>query len=285
MLAGDSVLAGVRPLTDSGPLWAAGDAAGLRAALARDGVLLLRGLLPAAAADAARLSLLGGLGKEVPHCFSGSPCEGRAAPGASAVGLLSRQHLAAAPVVRSVLEHPLLFSLADTLLPPAAGYADSGQQEVLTPAFKWARAVAPGEWTGCHLDRKYVDGAPDEALTFWLPLGEVPLELGGLLVARASHRLRSFSRLLAAYCAQSLGEDGAASGWLCPGAAGVGGVAGAQWLGSDVGSGDVVVLRLDVLHQTACNVSERLRTSCDTRWARRGAERDGRHRWRGEGEA
>ena len=86
MLAGDSVLDGVHPLADSAPLWRAGDAVGLRAALARDGVLLLRGLLPAAAVDAARLSLLSGLAKEVPHCFVGPPCKGRAAPGATAVG-------------------------------------------------------------------------------------------------------------------------------------------------------------------------------------------------------
>ncbi len=269
-------LHGVRPMEDASHLWRAGDLRALRRRLARDGYLLLRGALDRHAVLRARADTLQQLALAVPSAFApGTALEdGFAAPGASALGLLGRQHIAARPLVSAVLECDTLFELAAALLGVAA-------DEVITPAYKWTRAVAPGEFTGVHCDSKFVGGTPERTLTAWLPLGDVPLPMGGLLVAAASHRLRSFAAVRERYLSAPLGADGTASGWLCRDAADVAahlprGAAPPDWRAADVGAGDVVILRMDCLHMTARNVSDRIRTSCDTRWQPAGEARDGR---------
>jgi hypothetical protein len=287
--AGDAPLGGVGEMVDSGPLWAARDVAALRARLARDGYLLLRGALPALDVHRARRAVLAALAREVPSCFApGAP--GVAAPGAAGLGLLSRQHISALPRVAAVLESPVLFDVASALLHvPAA--------DVITPAYKWARAVAPGEFTGVHADTVFFPGmdvlgggdttsAPPHMLTAWVPLGDVPVEQGALLVAPGSHRLRSFAALRREYLPRALGADGTHSGWLAASAADVArmlppGAPPPAWVTADFGAGDVAVLRLDVLHMSCRNVSAVVRTSADTRWQAAAAPRDARLRyWR-----
>lgn len=51
----------------------------------------------------------------------------------------------------------------------------------MTPAYKWLRAVGDQEFTGAHMDRVFVGGAA-RMLTAWIPLGDVPVEQGSLLV-------------------------------------------------------------------------------------------------------
>jgi hypothetical protein len=55
-----------------------------------------------------------------------------------------------------------------------------------------------------------------------------------------------------------------------------------DWRTADFRAGDVCVLRMDVLHLSARNVSGTLRTSADTRWQAASSARDPRLRfWRG----
>ena len=275
VMAGDAPLDGVRELVDSSALWAGGaaasDAASLRQRLSRDGYLLLRGFLPRGAVLRAQRCVLRALRRESPAGFArGSRAEeARAAPGAAALGLLGRQHISAAPPVAAVLESPRLFALAAALLQlPSA-------EHVCTPAFKWARCVAPGEFTGVHADAAFFRQAAGPMLTAWLPLGDVAVERGAMMVAPGSHSARALAPLRDAYLARPLGADGTRSGWLASSAAALPGRQPPRgWATADFFAGDVVVLRMDVLHRTARNVSDRLRTSCDTRWQPRDAPRD-----------
>jgi hypothetical protein len=283
--AGDAPLGGVGAMVDSGALWAARDVAALRARLSRDGYLLLRGALPPLDVCRARRAVLAALAREVPACFApGAPPGSRAgggaaAPGAARLGLLGRQHICALPRVAAVLESRVLFDIAASLLQvPAA--------DVITPAFKWARAVAPGEFTGVHADTVFLGGGTSSMLTAWVPLGDVPVEQGALLVAPGSHRLRAFAALRREYLPRTLGADGTHSGWLAASAADVArmlppGAPPPEWVTADFGAGDVAVLRLDVLHMSCRNVSAVVRTSADTRWQAADAPRDARLRyWR-----
>jgi ectoine hydroxylase-related dioxygenase (phytanoyl-CoA dioxygenase family) len=54
-------------------------------------------------------------------------------------------------------------------------------EEAVTSGFKWLRAVGDMENTGLHMDRIFVRGS-DRLLTVWIPLGDVPVEQGSLLV-------------------------------------------------------------------------------------------------------
>lgn len=46
----------------------------------------------------------------------------------------------------------------------------------MTTAFKWLRAVAPGEFTGVHTDRVFLGRGSHRLLTAWIPLGDCPVE-------------------------------------------------------------------------------------------------------------
>ena len=51
---------------------------------------------------------------------------------------------------------------------------------MVTPAYKWLRAVGDHEFTGLHMDRVFMGSA--RMLTAWIPIGEVPIAQGPILV-------------------------------------------------------------------------------------------------------
>lgn len=244
----------------------------LRDRLQQDGYLMLRGVLDATSIAEARAFLLKELHAARPECFAPGVCcsQARAAEGAKALGLLSRQDLAAAPQVAAVLESPQLFQLMAGLL----------QEEVITTGFKWLRAVACSEFTGLHTDRVFLGRGSARLLTAWLPLGEVPPRQGSLLVAAGSHRLPAFAAVRADYGVSQVGADGTRSGWLSDSGASLAAhIAGpVDWRVADCHPGDVVILGLDTLHMSASNECSpsRIRLSCDTRWQPAADARDPR---------
>lgn len=184
----------------------------------------------------------------------------------------------------------------------------------MTTAYKWLRAVAGGEFTGVHTDRVFLGGGSGRLVTAWIPLGDVRVADGALMVAAGSHADATFAGVRRTYGASAAGADGANSGWLTDDAAEVLDVArrlnrsfanretrGAanrseenvadtiDWRTCDFQSGDVVLLALDVVHMSLTNVSgeeakngaARARVSVDTRWQPEGDDPDPRVRaWR-----
>ena len=255
------------PLVDSTPVWHATPGA-LAARLRRQGYLYIRRVAPGHIVATARAAVLAHLAAEVPGALVPGGADAQAGP--TPPGLLGRPHVAKLLDVAALLEHPALFALAAAVL-------DTPVEEVATCAYKWLRAVPPGQFTGVHCDVRYVSGP---IVTLWLPLGDVPLHMGGLLIAHASNRLTSFSRLRDTYLRAPLGADGTASGWLCDTADGLNAHMAAaghdppQWHGGDVHAGDVVVLAPTAWHVTLPNATQQLRISCDTRWQAASGKRD-----------
>ena len=248
------VLAG--EMEDSSDLWRARDVDGLIAALRRDGYLFLRGILPREAVEKGRVAALAALAREAPHLFAedgGGRKKHTLVPGAANLGLLSRQHIAALPEVRAVVESDELFDLAEALLEGDLANKEVGGEEAgaarndcvgaelpsppvpspvsssggrggrgggaITTAYKWFRAVGGGEFTGVHTDRVFLGDGSDRLITAWLPFSEVRLEDGPLMVARGSHRSTAFAKLRSTYGASRVGHDGTRSGWLTDDAA------------------------------------------------------------------
>ena len=54
--------------------------------------------------------------------------------------------------------------------------------------FTWMRAVTPGQGTAPHCDIVYMGRGTTNLFTAWTPLGDVPREVGGLLVLENSHK-------------------------------------------------------------------------------------------------
>lgn len=260
-------------MVDSARAWARRDGAALRARLAADGYVLVRGALPAEDSVRARAAALRALAALAPpRCAPQfDAATGVAASGAARLGLLGAPGVSALPPVARLLASPVLFDLAAAAL---------GCDAVLTPRFKWLRCVAPGEHTGVHCDATYVAG---RFVTLWVPLGRVSVENGALLVAVGSHSgaSRRFGRARDAVGALALGGDGTSSGWIAThatelGAAGLLRSPGVEWVTADCAPGDVIVLHANVIHQTLVNRTRLVRTSADTRWAAAGEPRDGR---------
>jgi hypothetical protein len=168
-------------------------------------------------------------------------------PDARALGLLARQDVAARAEVRRVTECDALFDVAARVLFSDDG--DAGLHEeglthkeglseertkrtkrtnassppfprlAMTTAYKWLRAVAGGEFTGVHTDRVFLGGGSGRLVTAWIPLGDVRVADGALMVAAGSHADATFAGVRRTYGASAAGADGANSGWLTDDAA------------------------------------------------------------------
>src|ERR1700722_13752480 len=166
---------------DSGGL--AGDPAALRARLAADGYVFLRGLLPADPVRAA--------GERVAETLraggwtaAGSP---RLSPAAGPLEALADPSYRAAGTSVAFNALPYLAPLRATvrrILGPAA----------FSYPVKVLRAVAPeslsDRTTGRYIHRDYGGAGVQDMLTTWIPLADVPVELGGLALRPGGHRER-----------------------------------------------------------------------------------------------
>lgn len=117
--------------------------------------------------------------------------------------------------------------------------------------------------TPAHQDWQYIRGTPS-TYTIWTPIGETPAELGGLKVLRGSHR-RGFVE-------HGLLPEQKYAGWGLFGdrldAAG-----GAGWETTGYGLGDCVIFHSHTVHAALPNLTgNRLRLSVDNRYQREGEE-------------
>uniref|UniRef100_A0A7S0QVB7 Phytanoyl-CoA dioxygenase n=1 Tax=Pyramimonas obovata TaxID=1411642 RepID=A0A7S0QVB7_9CHLO len=254
-----------QPMKDSSDLYRTDKLGDLRERFQRDGYVYIKKLLPPDRVLQARSITLSSLADLRPDVFAKgvSPLQGTAAEGTSAIGLLGHQQVARSDGVASVLEAPECFRLAAALV---------GEHEtnIVTTSYKWLRAVARGEFTGVHSDRVFLGKGSERLLTLWLPIGDVPVEQGAMMVCRGSHRLRAFAPIHTCYGKSQVGKDGTVSGWFSDDGNDVGTVVAnryaVDWRTTDFEAGDAVALSLDVIHMTAANRTDQIRLSCDTRW-------------------
>merc|ERR1712232_77482 len=73
------------------------------------------------------------------------------------------------------------------------------QEEPCTFDFKWLRAVCPGDSSGFHMDSVYMGAGSPELLTCWIPMLDVPLELGGLAVMPDTHTSAAYEQMRTTY--------------------------------------------------------------------------------------
>jgi hypothetical protein len=60
--------------------------------------------------------------------------------------------------------------------------------EAMHYEFSWLRAVAPGHGTYPHCDVVYMGRGTKDVFTAWIPFGDIPLTVGGLVLVEGSHR-------------------------------------------------------------------------------------------------
>lgn len=127
-----------------------------------------------------------------------------------------------------------------------------------------------------HIDYDYMDRGSDRLVTAWIPIGDCPIQCGGLVYLQGSHlvpaarldQLRQFT--------DRPSDRRPVSNDLGLTARTIGG----RWLWTNYAAGDVIWHSPYLVHASLDNVSDTMRLSADLRFRRRDAEPDAR--WNGD---
>jgi ectoine hydroxylase-related dioxygenase (phytanoyl-CoA dioxygenase family) len=135
--------------------------------------------------------------------------------------------------------------------------------------------------TGAHYDLTYFRAGTDRVLTAWIPLGDVDVEMGGLVYLEGSdawgrRKEAEFAERNAQLPPQerisAFNRNMAENGWLTKDLPSLAERLDARWLGADYRAGDVVVHSAYTIHASTDNVDPlgRIRLSTDIRFQRIG---------------
>lgn len=260
---------------------AEGNVSALRQRLDDDGYLFIREFWPRDTVQAVRDSITSQLGRlgfirpDAPRDearFNGREV-GRA------MGNPLDQH---DPALRELLFGPRMMAFFDAFLGGPARPFD----------FVWFRTKGPGLGSPIHCDLVYMGRGTHRLYTAWVPLGDVPLDLGGLLILEGSHRksteLQAYlSRDVDAFCSNH--DDAAAyasgqkwwDGTLAKNPRALQESLGGRWLTAEKFQlGDVVIFNMTLVHGSLDNTTDRIRISTDTRYQLASEPVD--ERWVGE---
>ncbi len=124
-----------------------------------------------------------------------------------------------------------------------------------------------------HVDYDYLDRGSDALVTAWIPLGDCPIECGGLVYLERSHLLPRANLDQLREHTDRPHDRRPVSNDLALTAR----VLGGRWLWADYRAGDVVLHSPHIVHASLDNTSEVMRLSTDLRFRRTDAVAD--ERW------
>jgi ectoine hydroxylase-related dioxygenase (phytanoyl-CoA dioxygenase family) len=115
--------------------------------------------------------------------------------------------------------------------------------------------------TAAHQDFHYIRGT-SATYTMWMPVGDCPVNLGGLVVLKGSHRqgyLEHGVFNVKKYAGHGLGEEKWPRG------------EGIEWQAGDFQLGDAIIFHSHTIHKAMPNLTDdRLRISIDNRYQKAG---------------
>jgi hypothetical protein len=119
-----------------------------------------------------------------------------------------------------------------------------------------------GSATQAHYDLLYLREGSDQVLSMWIPLGDCPRQVGGLIYLEGSHRW--------VIAEERFGSHPRPAASITADLPGLADRHDARWLSTDYAVGDVVVHTAHIVHAALDNVDPqgRLRLSTDIRYQR-----------------
>ncbi len=148
--------------------------------------------------------------------------------------------------------------------------------------YTWFRAMSRGQGSTPHCDLVYMGRGTHQLLTCWIPYGDTPLEMGGVMLLEGSHlkseTIKSYLEVdVDAYCENRPHEVDKVvnkNGWSHPGylsknPASLREKLGGRWLTApDWKAGDFITFGMTMVHGGLDNQMARMRLSSDTRYQR-----------------
>jgi len=131
----------------------------------------------------------------------------------------------------------------------------------------WVRTVRPGGVTGCHYDVVYMGRGTHNLYTAWIPVGDVPLSDGPLVILENSHRLDELKNTYGKLDVDRDRDNNPyGGGWFSKNPVEVQQNFGGRWLTTEFELGDVLMFTMFTLHCSLDNTSPRIRLSTDSRY-------------------
>ncbi len=241
----------------------------LRRRLDEEGYLFMRGLLDRDEVLSARATMTARLAEQGLLHPDHDPIEGVIAPGQT---LSFKPDLAARnPQVEKLIYTGRLIEFYEKLYGEQVRHYD----------FTWLRCMGPGKGTNPHCDLPYMGRGTHKHMTCWVPYGDVPFDLGGLMILEGSHKrmdlLRNYVyRDVDAFCENKEKEVANAKngGWTFTGTLShnppmVRDKFGGRWLATEFRAGDFITFGMFTVHAATDNrTADRLRISSDSRYQR-----------------
>ena len=229
------------------------DFEGLRRRFKQDGYLLLRGLQKPDTVNAARSAFLEYLDEK--GCLEdGSPLmDGKIdlsrGPRGGYRGDNDDPRRDGAPLAQSSGITALVES------PEVIGFFEKFfGGKILAFHHRWMRAAGQGRSTGMHFDFLYMGRGTENVATVWCPLGDTPMELGGLALCVGSNHSATLKQSYDGVDADLHGERMKELGSLTPLDASR--EFGGKWHTTNYRAGDVLIFGMYMLHAPLNNQTE-----------------------------
>lgn len=230
------------------------DPAAMRARLAEDGFVLIRGFHDRDDVLAARRDILTIMAKEGRLDPQAPLEEGIAHPDPKELATSSvrgRERLKTDSLQRVVYSERVMTFFGRLFGRQATSYN-----------FQWLRTAGPGAASGIHADVVYMGRGSHNLVTCWTPFGHITPEMGPLVVCERSHTWRP---VIETYGRSDVDRD-RTQGLFTNDPAELVDRFGGRWVTTTFEPGDVVLVSIYNLHGSLTNMSNKYRISCDTRY-------------------
>ena len=131
--------------------------------------------------------------------------------------------------------------------------------------YMFLRAGAPGRATGLHFDYPFFTRSHDRVTTVWIPIGDVPVSDGPLVIVEGSNRYRDLIDPMIGF---DISIDSTRKADFGSDAISFAEQRGTRLLTQDFEAGDIALFGMYTAHGSLDNHSpaDRVRLSCDVRW-------------------
>jgi ectoine hydroxylase-related dioxygenase (phytanoyl-CoA dioxygenase family) len=237
--------------------------AALRARLEEDGYLLLRAFHPRDEVFAARSDLIAALRARGALAEGAKGDEGAPSSPNQAWPHFNQAEIALWSNYQALVCSARIHGLFSRLL----------GGETTTLDHKWMRVMYPGfGGANPHCDIVYMGGGTDRLYTVWTPLGDVPYEMGPLMILPQAHR----HPLIREQYGRGDAHSGSYSSFSTDVSA-ASRIIGTKWRTTAFAAGDILLFGMYTMHASLSNCCDRLRLSTDTRYQLANEPIDDRH--------